>query len=566
MDLDRILAKPLAGDLLSEDEAAGLLRLPHEHRGPVYAAADRLNRDLNGDRVSWVFNRNINFTNACSARCGFCAYRVEPDDTEAYVLTPQEAVDLAGRTPGIDEVCLVGGLNPAVSFDQVLEIFAAVHAAYPHIHIHALSPMEVEWYAQRSGLTIQRTFEKLREAGYGSLCGTAAEILVDEVRREICPAKLSTARWVEIVRTAHRMGIRSTSTILFGHIERPEHVARHLRVLRDLQAETGGITEFIPLPFVPYHTPLGRSRGISEMVGKEEAFLLYAVARLFFGRLIPNVQVSWVKLGLATAAESFRYGVNDLGGTLLAENITRTAGGRHGESLSPAELISAIRSAGRTPVRRDTLYHPIGAVEHFPRGGFAGPEASALDATSWPPFCCVAAFVAASLEKLGHAHIDRKKIALELGISVAPTSHNPWNLQVEANPLLQGLTVAAAETRIPRLLMAFDPKLSFRHVPLNHILLGLVEDFIDQATRQGRVLGIGYDANRLDGAGTGVTRHVARLEPTEGGEAAVILDDSASRPPSPRVVRWSDLLPATNAIHDGFWIIGHRLDTPGIAV
>jgi 7,8-didemethyl-8-hydroxy-5-deazariboflavin synthase CofH subunit len=359
MDLDKILAKPLAGNLLSEEEAADLLRLPRELRGPVYAAADQLNRRLNGDRISWIYNRNINFTNACSARCGFCAYRVEPETEEAYVLSPAEAVELAGRTPGIDEVCLVGGLNPTVSFDQVLEIFAAVHAAHPHVHIHALSPMEIEWYTERSGLTIRRTFEKLREAGYGSLCGTAAEILVDEVRHEICPAKLSTARWVEIVRTAHQMGIRSTSTILFGHIERPEHVARHLRVLRDLQQATGGITEFIPLPFVPYHTPLGRSRGISEMVGKEEAFLLYAVARLFFARLIPNIQVSWVKLGLEAAEESFRYGVNDLGGSLLAENITRTAGGQHGESLTPEEMVAAIRSTGRTPIRRDTLYNPI---------------------------------------------------------------------------------------------------------------------------------------------------------------------------------------------------------------
>jgi 7,8-didemethyl-8-hydroxy-5-deazariboflavin synthase CofH subunit len=359
MDLDTILAKPFAGDLLSEEEAAELLRLPPAARGPVLAAADRLNRDLNGRRVSYIFNRNINFTNACSARCGFCAYRVEPDDATAYVLSPAQAVELAGHTPGIDEVCMVGGLNPMVSFDQVLAIFAAVHQAYPHVHIHALSPMEIEWYGRRSKLSIRQTFEKLLEAGYGSLCGTAAEILVDEVRRQICPTKLSTDRWVEIVRTAHEMGIHSTSTILFGHIERPEHVARHLGVLRDLQRQTGGITEFIPLPFVPYRTPLGQAHGIHEMVAKEEAFLLYAVARLFFARLIPNVQVSWVKLGLEAAAESFQFGVNDLGGTLLAENITRTAGGRHGESLTLEELIAAIRGAGCTPVRRDTLYRVL---------------------------------------------------------------------------------------------------------------------------------------------------------------------------------------------------------------
>jgi len=359
MDLDRILKKPLAGDLVTQDEAADLLSLPADRRGPVYAAADRLNRQINGGRVSYVFNRNINFTNACSASCAFCAYRVEPGDDEAYVLTPAQAVELAGLTPGIDEVCMVGGLNPKVGLDDVLAIFAAVHEAYPHVHIHALSPMEIEWYSRRSGLTPRETFRKLLGAGYGSLCGTAAEILVDEVRREICPSKLSTARWVEIVRTAHEMGIRSTSTILFGHIETPRHVAEHLRVLRDLQAATGGITEFIPLVFVPYRTPLGRARGIREMAPREDVLLLYSVARLFFGRLIGNVQTSWCKLGLRLAVESFDYGVNDLGGTLMSENITRSAGGTHGQSMTMAEMASAIRGAGRIPVRRDTLYEYV---------------------------------------------------------------------------------------------------------------------------------------------------------------------------------------------------------------
>jgi FO synthase len=359
MDLDRILKKPLVGEFLAEEEAAGLLALPPGGRAPVYAAADRLNREINGRRVSYVFNRNINFTNACTGSCAFCAYRVEPDDEAAYVLTPEEAVELAGRTPGIDEVCMVGGLNPAVTLDHVLAIFAAVHEAYPHVHIHALSPMEVQWYSQRARLSVRETFAKLLDAGYGSLCGTAAEILVDEVRREICPSKLSTARWVEIVRTAHDMGIRSTSTILFGHIERPVHIARHLAVLREIQADTGGITEFIPLVFVPYRTPLGRAHGIREMIPKEDVFLLYAVARLFFARLIPNLQTSWVKLGLDAAVESFNYGVNDLGGTLMAENITRTAGGKHGQALTLDEMASAIRGAGCTPVRRDTLYHAL---------------------------------------------------------------------------------------------------------------------------------------------------------------------------------------------------------------
>jgi FO synthase len=379
MDLNQTLKKPFAGDLLSEAEAAALLSLPPGERQAVYAAADRLNRQINGRRVSYVFNRNINFTNACSAACAFCAYRVEPGDEDAFVLSPEDAVALAGRTPGIDEVCMVGGLNPAVTFDHVLALFAAVHEAYPHVHIHALSPMEIDWYSRRTGLSVQETFQKLLAAGYGSLCGTAAEILVDEVRREICPAKLSTARWVEIVRTAHDMGIRSTSTILFGHIERPEHIAAHLRVLRDLQAETGGITEFIPLVFIPYRTRLGRARGIRRMAPKEDVFLLYAVSRLFFGRLIPNLQTSWVKLGLDVAVESFDYGVNDLGGTLLEENITRSAGGTHGQALTIDEMADAIRRAGRTPVRRDTLYHYLPAPPRRAGGRQVWTSASAPD-------------------------------------------------------------------------------------------------------------------------------------------------------------------------------------------
>jgi len=372
MDPSEILRKPFDGELLSEEDAAALLRLPREERRPVYEAADRLNRELNGLRVSYVFNRNINFTNACEAACAFCAYSVRPGAPEAFIMSREEVVRLAGDPPGLDEVCMVGGLNPEVTFDYLLDLFAAVAEAHPHIHIHALSPMEVDYYAGRAGLEIREAFGKLVEAGYGSLCGTAAEILVDEVREAICPGKLPTARWLEIVRTAHEMGIRSTSTILFGHIERPDEVARHLRLLRDLQLasrrsgrrrgqETGGFTEYIPLVFVPYNTPLGQARGIKEMIPKEDVFLHYAVARLFFGRLIPNVQSSWCKLGLDAATEAFSYGVNDLGGTLLAENITRSAGGRYGQSLTLSEMADAIRRAGRVPVRRDTLYHHLRA-------------------------------------------------------------------------------------------------------------------------------------------------------------------------------------------------------------
>jgi len=362
MDLRQVLDKPLEGGLVTEEEATALLRLPPEARRPVHEAADRLNRTLHGPRVSYVFNRNINFTNACESACGFCAYRIAPGDPRSFILSPDEVVRLAGLTPGIDEVCMVGGLNPAMTLDDVVGLIAAVHEAYPSIHIHALSPMEVVYYSRRAGTTPREMFRRLLDAGYGSLCGTAAEILVDEVRREICPNKLSTAEWVDVVRTAHEMGIRSTSTILFGHIEQPHHRVRHLKILRDLQAETGGITEFIPLPFIPYRTPLGLARGLREMISRSDLLLFYSVARLFFGRLIPNLQTSWCKLGADLAAETLACGVNDLGGTLLSESITRTAGGPYGESMSPAEMIALIRRAGKVAVRRDTLYHELDAA------------------------------------------------------------------------------------------------------------------------------------------------------------------------------------------------------------
>ena len=361
MDVNTILNKPFDGRLLTEAEAAHLLRLPDGQLGPVFEAADRLNRAINGRRASYIFNRNINFTNACTAACAFCAYRAEPGSPDEFILTPDDVVEHALRTPGIDEVCMVGGLNPRVTLDDVLAIVAAVRDACPGVHIHALSPMEIEYYGTRAGLTPRQTFAELLDAGFGSLCGTAAEILVDDVRREICPSKLLTDRWVEIVRTAHDMGIRSTSTILFGHIETPEHVARHLAILRDLQQDTGGLTEFIPLPFVPYRTPLGLAHRVPKMISNRRALLLHAVARLFFARVIPNVQVSWCKLGLETAQEALACGVNDLGGTLLEENITRQAGGTHGQAMTPEEMADAIRRAGRVPVRRDTLYHFLDA-------------------------------------------------------------------------------------------------------------------------------------------------------------------------------------------------------------
>jgi len=358
---DSILDKPLRGELLTRDEAAALLTAPPDAYADIFAAADRLNRRLHGKRVSWIYNRNLNFSNVCQANCAFCAYRALPDESGAYRLTVDQVVATAMETPDVDEICLQGGLDPQLNFQYLLDVTRALMAALPRVHLHAFSPMEVFWHSRRAGLTLDQAFDQLQAAGLGSLCGTAAEILVDRVRREICPAKLSADQWFDVVRTAHRHGLRSTSTILFGHIESPQDIAEHLGRLRDLQQETGGLTEFIPLIFIPYRTRLGRTRGITEMLSVPRTKLFYATSRLFFAHVLPNLQTSWVKLGLPTALETLDLGVNDLGGTLLSENITRSAGGCHGQAMTGEALAAAIRSVGRIPVRRDTLYNVVEA-------------------------------------------------------------------------------------------------------------------------------------------------------------------------------------------------------------
>ncbi len=326
------------------------------HRHALFHAANMVNEELNRGIVTWVHNRNVNFTNVCESACAFCAYYSRPEGEPPFLLTPREVVDRITGTPGITEVCMTGGLNPAVTLDGLVALVRAVHEAFPAIHVHAFSPMELHYYAARAGASIEAAVDLLVDAGWGSMCGTAAEILDDSVREVICPDKISTARWREIVETVHGRDVMSSATILFGHVEKPEHVVTHLEILRDIQKSTRGFTEFIPLPFMPYRTRLGREAGIGVMVSKDECFLLYAVSRLYFAEAIRNIQVSWVKLGLDAAVESLGLGVNDMGGTLFEENITRLAGGTEGQYLSAEKIVAAIRRAGRTPRQRTTLY------------------------------------------------------------------------------------------------------------------------------------------------------------------------------------------------------------------
>jgi FO synthase len=357
----RAIEKGQRGEELSEEELTALFS---ETRPEVIedmrAAADALRAELAGDTATFVVNRNINFTNVCVVGCAFCgfgqgkrspdAYHVAEEDFAARV---QEAIDF-----GATEICMQGGIHPDYTLEDYGHWLRLAKECAPEIHLHAYSPMEVHYMCERSGRSPAAVFEYLIGCGLGSTPGTAAEVLHDGVRQRISPNKLPVARWIEIIEASHRAGLRSTSTVMFGHIEEPRELARHMRIVRKLQERTGGITEFVPLSFIPYNTLLGRTHGVEE-ISRADNLKHTAAFRLGLGRTIPNLQASWVKMGLDAATESLRWGVNDLGGTLMEENISRMAGSRHGVRLEPDQLIEAARRAGRTPAQRTTLYEIV---------------------------------------------------------------------------------------------------------------------------------------------------------------------------------------------------------------
>ncbi len=331
------------------------------------AAADARRRELVGDGVSYVVTRNINYTNICMYRCSFCAFSKgkthEHLRGKPYLLDLQEVSARVREAwaRGATEVCMQGGIHPHFDGRTYLDILSAAKAAEPRIHVHAFSPLEIAHGARTLGLSLGDFLRELKAAGLGSLPGTAAEILDDEVRNVICPDKVNTDEWLEVVETAHQVGLRTTSTIMFGHVERTRHWARHLMHLRALQERTGGITEFVPLPFVHMEAPMylrGKARKGPTL---REAVLMHAIARLAFGSLIPNIQASWVKLGPQWAAQCLSAGANDLGGTLMDELISRAAGASYGQEFGPEQMEALIASVGRRARRRTTLYEPIEA-------------------------------------------------------------------------------------------------------------------------------------------------------------------------------------------------------------
>jgi len=357
----RAVERGRAGHELTREELVSLFGESRpEAIEEIRQAADELRSDLAGEVATFVVNRNINFTNICTVGCAFCGFGQTRRSPDAYEIDPAEFAERIREAVafGATEICMQGGIHPDYSLEHYGQWLRRAKEVAPDIHLHAYSPMEVHFMCERSGKDPDYVFAYLRDCGLGSTPGTAAEVLEDGVRNRISPNKLTAARWVEIIEASHRAGLRSTSTVMFGHIETPAELAEHMRVVRAVQERTGGITEFVPLSFIPYHTMLGRTHGIEE-ISDAENLKHTAVFRLALGRTIPNLQASWVKMGLGAATEALRWGVNDLGGTLMEESISRMAGSQHGSRLEPEDLIGAARAAGRKPAQRTTLYELV---------------------------------------------------------------------------------------------------------------------------------------------------------------------------------------------------------------
>ncbi|HEY1491904.1 MAG TPA: 5-amino-6-(D-ribitylamino)uracil--L-tyrosine 4-hydroxyphenyl transferase CofH [Steroidobacteraceae bacterium] len=363
--LEATLAAARAGTDLPENEIAELFAVHGAELAAVLGAADALRAANCGDEVSYVVNRNINYTNICLYHCGFCAFSkgrsAQSLRGPAYDLDLSE---IAQRTreawsAGATEVCLQGGIHPRYTGQTYLDIVAAVKDAAPQIHVHAFSPLEITHGATTLGLTLERFLGELRDAGLSTLPGTAAEILDDEVRAIICPDKLTSAEWLAVMRAAHAVGLRSTATIMFGHVDSPVHWARHLLAVRTLQQQTAGFTEFVPLSFVHMEAPLWRKGLARSGPTLRESLLMHAVARLALHPHITNIQTSWVKMGAEGAALALRSGANDLGGTLMNESITRAAGGVHGQEFDARRIEALAAGIGRPAYQRTTLYRRI---------------------------------------------------------------------------------------------------------------------------------------------------------------------------------------------------------------
>ena len=362
-DIRLILENSLSDRRPSSDDIERLFLTTGKEKKAVLQVADWLRERIHGDNVSFVINRNINFTNVCYMGCKFCGFAKRLDEAGAEWISVEQVVQRAEEAwnRGASEVCIQGGLHPKLPGTYYRDLLIALKKALPKIHIHAYSPFEIWYGAKKMKLSYSDFLEDLKECGLGSMPGTAAEILDKQIREKLTKNKLSTARWVEIIKTAHSLGIPSTATIMYGHIDAPMHWAIHLDTIRRIQIETGGFTEFVPLSFVHYDSPLflENPKLVRPGASDNEIDLMHAVSRIALNGLIDNVQVSWTKLGAERARNLLSMGVNDMGGTLMNESISRSAGSKNGQEITEREMVDIIRSASKVPVRRNTLYKTI---------------------------------------------------------------------------------------------------------------------------------------------------------------------------------------------------------------
>lgn len=352
---DDVINRAYQGKCTKEDAFFLLEGSPFE----LFELADTLRAQAAGDIVSYVVNRNIYITNKCAGNCGFCAYRTK----KGFILSMNEILEKVNeaREAGAIEICIQGGYIPEIDMEYYLEIVDSIKTEFPEICIHALSPMEVNYAAGISGMSVKEALSELKKSGLDSLTGTSAEILCDRVRRIICPGKISTQQWIDTITAAHKTGISTNATIMYGHVETIEERLDHIFIIREIQEETGGFTELIPMAFLPYNNPIGEkmlASGKFASTGLEDLQLI-AISRIILHTHVNNIQATWVKLGKKLAQAALHCGANDMGGTLMEDQISTASGGSYGEYVSPEEFEWMIKGAGRIPMQRDTLYRRV---------------------------------------------------------------------------------------------------------------------------------------------------------------------------------------------------------------
>jgi FO synthase len=361
----RVLDDALSGRELSTHDAVTLLGAEGPDLHALLQAADLARKEDVGDDITYVVCRNVNFTNVCYVGCSFCGFARHADEGGAFDRSDEELLAKCkdAVTRGATEVCIQGGIHPQKDHTHYRDILETIKAVHPDIHIHAYSPEEIDFGHKKSGMALADYLQWLVDAGLGTMPGTAAEILDDDVRKVLSPNKLMSARWEEIIRTAHSIGLRSTATLMYGHIEKPEHIANHLGILRNIQRDTGGFTEFVPLGFIHEKNTLYHHMGARAGATMNEDLRMIAVSRLFLRPWIKNIQVSWVKMGIKLGQMALCGGANDFGGTLMEESISRESGSDHGENTPAEDFRKYIREIGRMPVERSTTYEVLRRFE-----------------------------------------------------------------------------------------------------------------------------------------------------------------------------------------------------------